>query len=197
VENAVPTDLGLNDDRVVYLDLDFVSRTSDETFQADPQAKITKQQGGSARISAYFANAGVSTQESRTYSITSRQMLHALWKQLRGGYPEFEGFENYKGTKLVWMSGNLTLGEWRNAEGQEPGYEFFQLKKGEERTVFLANETYFSAGFARMLTASEVLKVNIGIPVVCLARVMWHADQAKNFVACPYVIIEQSVGGDG
>ncbi|WP_199909866.1 MULTISPECIES: hypothetical protein [Rhodanobacter] len=190
----MPADPGLNDDCVVYLDLDFVSRKYEEKFGTDPQAKITKQRGGNAGISAYFANAGVSTQESRTYSITSRQMLHALWKQLEADYPKFEGFENYNGTKLVWMSGDLTLGEWRKAEAQEPGYEFFQLKKGEERTVFLANETYFSAGFARMLTASEVLKVNIGIPVVCLARVMWYADRAKNFVACPYVVIERSEG---
>jgi hypothetical protein len=107
-------------------------------------------------------------------------------------YPEFDGFDNYKETKLVWMSGDLTLGEWRKEEAQEPGCEFFQLKKGEERTVFLANETYFPAGFARMLTASEVLKMNIGIPVACLVRVMWYVSQAKNFVACPHGIIERS-----
>lgn len=192
----MPSDFTLDDDCVVYLDLDFVSRKYEEKFGTDPQAKITKQHGGNAGISAYFANAGVSTQESRTYSVTSRQMLHALWEQLQTDYPKFKGFENYKGTKLVWMVGDLTLGEWRKAEAQEPGYEFFQLKRGEERTVFLANETYFSAGFARMLTASEILKVNIGIPVVCLARVMWYADQAKNFVACPYVAIERSAGSD-
>ena len=181
----------------MYLDLEIVSRKFEEKFGADPQAKFTKQEGGSAAIKAFFANAGISTKESRTYSITSRQMLHSLWDQLVTGYPEFDKFENYKGTKLLWMSGNLTLGEWRKDKSTEPGYEFFQLKKGEERTVFLANESYFAAGFSRMLSASEVLKVNIGIPVICLARVMWYADQAQNYVACPYVVIEEGGGVDG
>lgn len=181
----------LNDDRLVYLDLEFVSRKYEEKFGTDPTTKVTKQQGGNAGIAAFFANAGVSTQESRTYSITSRKMLHSLWPQLLDAYPTFESFENYQGTKLLWISGNLTLGEWRKKDSDEPGHEFFQLKRGDDRTVFLANESYFTAGFARMLTASEVLKVNIGIPVLCLARVMWYAGQAKNYVACPYVIIEQ------
>lgn len=189
--------LHLDDDRLVYLDLEFVSRKYEEKFGVDPHAKITKQQGGNAGITAFFANAGISTQESRAYSTTSRQMLHSLWEGLNAGYPEFDSFENYKGTRLAWMSGSLTLGEWRKAGTRDPGYEFFQLKKGEQRTVFLANESYFAAGFSRMLTASEALKVNIGIPVICLARVMWHADQAKNYVACPYVVIEQNAASDG
>lgn len=183
----------LDDDHLVYLDLEFVSRKYEEKFGTDPNTKVTKQEGGSAGITAFFANAGVSTQESRTYSITSRQMLHSLWNGLMDGYPVFENFENYKGTKLLWMSGNLTLGEWRKQGSEDAGYEFFQLKKGNNRTVLLANESYFAAGFSRMISASDVLKVNIGIPVLCLARVMWHADQAENYVACPYVIIEREL----
>jgi len=64
------------------------------------------------------------------------------------------------------------------------------LKNGGQRTAFLANESYFAAGFSRMLVTSEVFKVNIAIPVVCLVRVMWRADQADSYVACPYVIVE-------
>jgi hypothetical protein len=72
-ETAVPTDLGSDGDCVVYLDLDFASHKYEGKFETDPQAKITKQRGGSARMSAYFANVDVSTREYRTYSITSRQ----------------------------------------------------------------------------------------------------------------------------
>jgi hypothetical protein len=196
-EISMPLNLRLEDDRLVYLDLEFVSRKYEEKFGADPLAKITTQEGGSAGIKAFFANAGISTQESRTYSITSRQMLHSLWADLVARYPKFDSFENYQGTKLLWMCGSLTLGEWRKAQSDQPGYEFFQLKDEGKRTVFLANDSYFAAGFWRMLSASEVLKVNIGIPVVCLARVMWYADQAKNYVACPYVVIEQNGACDG
>lgn len=182
----------LNDDGLIYLDLEFISRKYEESFGADPETKITKQEGGSAGVKAFFANAGITTQESRTYSITSRQMLHALWGQLLSSYPVFSGFENYKGTRVAWIEGILTLGEWRKAKSQGPGYEFYQLKHNSERTALLSDESYFSAGFAKIFGASDALKGNIGIPVKCLARVMWHVDDARNYVACPYLILESS-----
>jgi len=182
--------MSLNDDGLIYLDLEFISRKYEEKFGADPATKITKQEGGSAGMKALFANAGITTHESRTYSITSRQMLHALWSQLLSSYPTFSEFENYKGTRITWLEGVLTLGVWRNANSQDRGYEFYELKHNSERTALLTEENYFSAGFARIFGASCALKGNIGIPVRCLARVMWHVDDAKNYVACPYLILE-------
>ena len=184
--------MALNDDKLIYLDLEFVSRKYEEEFGADPTTMITKQEGGSAGVKAFFANAGITTQESRTYSITSRQMLHALWNHISRNYPSFEQFENYGGTQIAWMQGSLTLGEWRDSERRRPGYEFYQLKHKSERTAFLTDNSYFAAGFSKIFGASSALKGNIGIPVRCLARIMWHVDDAKNYIACPFVIIEDS-----
>ena len=180
----------LNDDNLVYLDLEFVSRKYEELVGANPHEKITKQEGASAGLKAFFATAGLSTQESRSYSITSRQMLHALWPGILDNYDDFGAFENYKGTRIAWMKGDLTLGEWRDSEKREPGYEFYQLIHNSQRTAFLADPSYFSAGFSKIFGASPAFKGNVGIPVMCLARVMWHVDDARNFVACPYVIVE-------
>ncbi|HIH2752562.1 hypothetical protein L3V59_36145 [Burkholderia aenigmatica] len=180
----------LKDDRLIYLDVDFISRKYEEKFGITSDTKITKQEGGNANIKAFFATAGVTTQESRTYSITSRQMLHSLWGRIQDEYEEFQGFENYKGTKILWLSGSLTVAEWKMQNSDEPGYEFFQLNHGSERTAFVADESYFSAGFSKILGASVALKGNVSIPVRCLARVFWHVDAAQNYVACPYVICE-------
>jgi hypothetical protein len=187
-----PPQIPLNDDKLIYLDLEFISRKYEEKFGTDPAAKISKQESASAGVRAFFANAGVTTQESRTYSITSRKMLHALWMHLNQNYPGFEEFANYKGTQIAWMQGSLTLGEWRNSEGKEPGYEFYQLNHNSKRTAFLADNNYFAAGFSKIFGASSALKGNISIPVKCLTRIMWHVDDAKNYVACPYVIIENN-----
>jgi len=184
--------MSLNDDELIYLDLEFISRKYEEKFGADPAATITKQEGASAGLKAFFANAGVTTQESRTYSITSRQMLHALWEHLNETYPSFEQFENYKGTQIAWIQGYLTLGEWRDAGSKELGYEFYQLNHNSKRTAFLADSSYFAAGFSKIFGSSSALKGNIGIPVICLTRIMWHVDDARNYVACPFVIIENS-----
>jgi hypothetical protein len=119
-------------------------------------------------------------------------MLHALWEHLARSYPNFEKFENYIGTQIAWIEGKLTLGEWRDSNSKKPGYEFYQLNHNSERTAFLADNSYFAAGFAKIFEADSALKGNIAIPVRCLSRIMWHVDDARNYVACPYVIIENS-----
>jgi hypothetical protein len=118
-------------------------------------------------------------------------MLHSIWKEIQDDYEGFHKFENYKGTRVLWIDGQLTLAEWKKRDSTESGYEFFQLNHDSERTAFVANESYFAAGFSKILGASAALKGNIAIPVRCLARVMWHVEDARNYVACPYVICEQ------
>lgn len=184
--------MNFNDDGLIYLDLEFISRKYEEHFKCDPATKVTKQEGATAGIKALFANVGISTQESRTYSTTSRQMLHDLWKKLNESYPVFEEFENYKGTKLAWVKGLLTIAEWVESGSEIKGYEFYQLNHASRKTAFLADESYFAAGFAKVFEASSALKGNIGIPVCCLVRIMWHVDAAQNYVACPYIIIEDT-----
>ncbi len=182
--------MSINLDKLIYLDLDFIARKYEELIGEDPAAKRTHAEGANAGIKAFFANAGVSVTESVSYSLTSRQMLSAIWEHLSKSYPNFKTFENYKGTKLLWLRGALTLAEWKSRGNDEPGYEFYQLNIGNERMAFVPNEQYFAAGFSKVLGASSALKGNVSIPVRCLARVLWHVDDAKNYVACPYVIVE-------
>ena len=179
-------------DKLIYLDAEFISRKYEENTGLDPNQKTTKAEGALANLSAVFAKAGVTTNESRTFSITSRNMLNLLWSNLIKEYDIFEKFENYSGTKIVWLEGKLTLSEWSDADRKEKSYQFYQLNHIAQKTAFLAEKNYFSAGFAKIFEASTALKGNIGIPVLCLARIMWHVDDAKNYVACPYIIIENS-----
>jgi hypothetical protein len=87
-------------DKLIYLDLEFFSRKYEEIREIDPATKFTHQEGGHADVKAFFASAGITTQESRTYSITSREMLSSVWEKLSEQYPEFSSFKNNQGTKL-------------------------------------------------------------------------------------------------
>ena len=184
--------MDLDDDKLIYLDLEFISRKYEAAHGIDPKSKLTKQEGATAGLKALFANAGVSTQESRTFSITSRAMLYELWPHLTASYPDMQSFENNRGTTVAWIEGSLTIAEWKERDSETPGYEFFQLNHGGERTALLTDPSYFSAGFASILGASPALKGNVSIPVKLLARVMWHVIDARNYVACPYIIVERS-----
>ena len=184
--------MDLNLDKLIYLDIEFISRKYEELTGANPQEAITKQEGTIAGIKALFMNAGVHTQESRSYSITSRDMLRKIWTDLNESYQVFKEkqFKNYRGTNISWIKGELTIGEWKKRDREEPGYELYELNHNSETTAFLSNKEYFSAGFREIFNASDALKVNVGIPVMCLARIMWHAELSKNYVACPYIMIE-------
>ncbi|MEE3509149.1 hypothetical protein QN399_23365 [Pseudomonas sp. 10C3] len=181
----------INLDKLVYLDIEFISRKYEEIREVDPATKFVPQQGGHADVKAFFANAGVTTQESRTYSITSREMLSSVWGTLSEQYPEFSSFENYQGTRLHWVAGMLGIAEWKKRGSDESGFEYFELKVNGQRMAFLSQESYLSAGFAQVFGASIALKANISIPVRCLVRVMWLAEATHNYVACPYIIFEQ------
>lgn len=182
----MPLDL----DQLVYLDLDFIARKYEELTGNDPSEKRTRSEGANAGIKAYFANAGVSVTESIAYGVTSRQMLMAIWDTLQTRYKTFDGFENYVGTKVLWVTGKLTIAEWKDSKSESPGYEFYELHHANKRMAFLPQDSYFAAGFLKALSASSALKGSISIPVRCLARVLWNVEDAKNYVACPYVIVE-------
>ena len=184
--------MDINLDKLIYLDIEFISRKYEELTGANPKEAITKQEGANAGIKALFMNAGVHTQESRSYSITSRDMLLKIWSDLNKKYQAFneKQFENYRGTHISWTKGELTIGEWKKRNSEELGYELYELNHNSETTALLSNKEYFSAGFREIFNASDALKLNVGIPVMCLARIMWHAEAAKNYVACPYIIIE-------
>jgi len=179
-------------DKLIYLDSEFISRKYEELKDYNPSTQITKSEGFKGGISAGFLSAGANTQETRTFMISSHKMLKELWDTLKSLYKTFDetSFQNYKGTEITWLSGDLTIAEW-SSQRQEKGYEFYQLDHhNKKRTAFLTHREYFSAGFDEVFNASVALKGNIGIPVICLARIMWHVDQAENYTACPYIIME-------
>jgi len=181
-------------DKLIYLDVEFISRKYEELTGSNPDENITKQQGALAGIKTLFMNAGVHTQESRSYTVTSRKMLQEIWNKIDELYPSFReaSFENYQGTNIAWVEGELSIAEWKKTNSNDPGYEYFELSHNNERMAFLSHKEYYAAGFRELFSASEALKGNVGIPVKCLARIMWYVKAAKNFTACPYIIMEKT-----
>ncbi|AFY62775.1 hypothetical protein [Synechococcus sp. PCC 6312] len=182
----------INLDKLIYLDLEFISRKYEEITGENPDESVTRQEGKNAGINALFMNAGFTTQESRSYKLTSRGMLKEIWEILFKNYEQFKEneFKNNMGTSIAWIQGSLTIGEWKQSGSQNPGFEFLQLNHNEKRTAFLSDREYLAAGFRELFGASSALKLNISIPVICLSRIMWHVDAARSYTACPYVIIE-------
>jgi hypothetical protein len=187
-------DMNVDLDKLVYLDIDYVSRKYEELTGSNPKEQISKQEGGHATIKTFIAGAGISTHETRTYSVTSRDMLQRIWKGINEGYIVFNetSFANYSGTKIVWIEGMLTIASWNKEDDIDSIYKFIQIKNTEssKKTALLTNMEFFAAGFKEVLSASKALTLNVGVPVRCLLRIMWHVDASQMYTACPYVIVE-------
>ena len=184
----------LNFDKLIYLDSEFVSRKYEELTGKNPNTNFAKTQGGEAGVGAFGFKGGVHTQETRSFSISSRKMLTDIWEKLNSRYKQFEEkkFQNYRGTEMAWLSGGLSISEWRKSgsNNSKDSYEYFDLKHNDKKTAFLTHREYFAAGFDELFDACAPLKGNIDIPVYCLVRVLWHVEITNHFTAYPYIIIE-------
>lgn len=179
-------------DKLIYLDVEYISRKYEELTGISSTSSVSKQEGAQAGIKALFMNAGIHTQETRSYTVTSREMLQEIFPTLNKNYQLFleSDFKNSQGTQIVWVTGMLTIAEWRDSGSKEKGYEFFELKIDGKSMSFLSHKEYYATGFREIFNASDALKGNVTIPVRCLARIMWHVDESSSFTACPYVVLE-------
>lgn len=179
-------------DRLIYLDPDFVSSKYEEIKGVSPTTQFTRTEGMKADGKFTILSAGVHSQEAKTFSLSSYQMLKAIYDELER-YPSFDPakFANYQGTQTVWLEGQLTTGEWSFPGAPESSiYKNFELHAEVARYSFIVQAEYFRSGFGGLLTAFSALKRDIGVPVKVLARVFYLVENIPSFVACPYLIFE-------
>ncbi|GEM_PF-1962289 len=177
-------------DRIVYLDVEYVSLKCEELTGTSPSSVLTKTEGGRADLGISVLKAGIHTQESRSYSLSSFGMLQEINHELsKIGELTLEAFNSGAGSKVGWVDGNLTLGAWSNPKTGER-QEIFELISGKRNLSLLAKSEYFYPGIGGILGASQALKLNVDLPVRMLGKVHYYVEGARTFVVTPLVISE-------
>ncbi len=183
-------------DKLIYLDSSFVSSKYEEIRKVSPTVQITKVEGMKAQVGIGLFSSDIHTQETKTFKISSLKMYGEIKDELLN-YPDssLSLFQNYTGTTLVWIEGNLSLGTWRESSSSQKQenevFQYFEIYCQDKRVALLTHNEYLSSGFDSILSSSKVFQSNISIPVRSLVRLMWHVEDAENYVACPYVITER------
>jgi len=180
-------------DKIVYLDVEFIALKYEELTSKSPTSVLTKTQGGKANIGIPILKAGVHTQESRSYSLSSFQMLAEIYEKLMDYTTvELERFKSGTGSVTGWIEGTLTLGAWRNPKKPSEACEVFELHLSQTppNVSLLTNNDYFYPGIGAIINTSPALKLNVEMPVKSLAKILYFAEGAKSFVAVPLLIIE-------
>ena len=178
--------------KLIYMDADFISSKYEEIKNVSPETQFSKTEGMKADGGIAILKAGVHSQETRTFKLSSVKMLKEIYEELEL-YPKFQpvSFKNYEGTQTVWIEGQLTMGAWKSPkESDESAYKLFEVRAGDIHYSLIVQPESFSSNIGALLTASLALRANIGIPVKLLGRVLYFVEDISSFVVCPYLIVE-------
>ena len=180
-------------DKLLYLDPDYISSKYEEIKKVSPTTQFSRTEGrkGEAGIPSVL-KADIHSQETRTFSLSSIQMLKDIYDDLAlmRDFRQKE-FQNYQGTQTGWIKGELTLGEWVSPRVPESSsFKQFEIKSDGIGYSLIIQPQNFSSNIGALLTASAALRANIGVPIKALVRVLFLVEDIPSFVTCPYLILE-------
>lgn len=194
-------------DRIVYVDVEFVSQRYEQITGTPAQSIMTRTEGGRVGVNIAFASAGVHTQQSRTYPISSTKMLEEIFDNLQKKYDRInlDTWENGNGSRIGWITGNLTVGIFSRTrrvgglEEEKEEHQYYELHCGSKRLALLPKTEYFSPGFCDMLEISAVLKpgIDIPVPVEMLVRVLYQIPifDGTYHLSVPLLAFERGAAG--
>jgi hypothetical protein len=183
--------------KLIYIDSDFISSIYEEVKKVSPKTQFSKTQGIKADGSIKIFSAGVQSQETKSFTLSSFEMLKDIYDELEN-YPQFKpkDFKNYKGTQTVWFNGEFTMGEWvgtkneATSEAEIQTHIMYEIKGKDYDYALLAQPQLFSSNIGSLIEASPAIRRYIGIPIKAFGRVLYYLEDANRFVVTPYLIIE-------
>jgi hypothetical protein len=179
-------------ERLIYLDADFISTAYEEIKEVSPKTSFTKMEAVGAEGGLPFLRADLRSQESKTFTLSSIQMLKAIHHDLEA-FPKFQPdtFSNDLGSQVAWIEGRLSSGRWKGSnDPEESAYHLFQLTASDGHYSFVSQPEYFLSSIGALLRAPLVLRRNLAFNVRVLGRILYLVEAIPTFVICPYLMLE-------
>lgn len=188
---------------LVYLDRDFISGKYELVSGQSPSSQITKSQAKKAGASIPVFSAEVSAIETRTFPISSLEMLATVMpvldreealapKNFRKGMSSKTGWVNAELATLIVSKSNGTPGTDNHEKGEEQGY--FTLDCDQMKLALITTPDYFVSGLDALTKMQHVLVRDLAIPVRAFVRVIAAQSYMDQWIAIPYVIYEHIDG---
>lgn len=198
-------------EKLIYLDSEFISNLYEAEFDCSPQTQITRSEGMQASASIAFFSGGGNSSESRTYGISSLEMLDKL-KERISKYPDFSSL-NYKmdsPSSYCWIKGFLGISKItvtrsthtvtlvgrpttpnKDLKNGPIGEEaFFSFKSGEHKFALSPTDHYFTSGIAALKGLTHLVIDRLSIPSTALVRVFSANTAFGEWIATPLVIYD-------
>lgn len=201
-------------ERLIYLDVDFVSRLFESEFDVSPRTQITRTQSLQAAASLPLFSGGGSTSESKAYQVSTLEMLDQLAKKL-GKYRRFEDSDYMMDlpSRIFWVDGVLATSKVRLSRATraitlhgEPSKDapqkseefvgeeaYFSIKSGDSKFALSPTDEYFVPGMSAFKGLSHLVIDRLSMPCKALLRVFSANTSFREWVAVPLVIYDQDV----
>lgn len=184
---------------LVYLDKDFIADRYEVASGDHAATTITRVQGKKAGASLLPFSAEISAQETRSYSVSTLNMLARLWPELAelpAAHPQ--DYAERSHTEYGWVRGSLSTFQVR-IKSSKDGTEtvtaqssHFQLTEldSKRRIDLITTPDYFASGFQSLLALQMTLLNKFSLPVCAYVRLLPAKDHADNWIAVPLLIVE-------
>ena len=190
-------------DSAIYVDRAYVADLYEASTGTHPLTTITKNEGKKAGAALPIFSAELSATETRSYSISSFQMLGEVLPYIEHDASiEEESLRLNAASTLGWVEANLSVCQTSSAvkkHGQSEltttaREDFFRLSGGDAPNLALiTNPSYFFLGLDTLLRMQHTLLGAMSIPVRAYVRVFAaksHPEMA-HWVAVPLVMLER------
>lgn len=201
-------------ERLIYLDVDFVSKLFESEFDVSPQTQITRTQGLQAAASLPLFSGGGSTSVSKAYQVSTLEMLDKLANKL-SKYRRFEDSDYTMDlpSRILWVDGVLTTSKVRlsratrtftlhserpkdaspNSEEFVGEEAYFSIKSGDSTFALSPTDEYFVPGMSALKGLSHMVIDRLSMPCKALLRVFSANTSFKEWVVVPLVIYDQEM----
>jgi hypothetical protein len=180
-------------DSVIYYDKGYIADLYEVTSGTSPKTLITRNQGKKAGIQIPVFSAEVSAQETRSFPISTLEMLaNTLTVLEKDSSLDPSTFGPEMPSKLGWIEGELTVFKSRstvleNKTGEHKALAndaFFQLRvKPGLAFALITTPEYFALGLDTLLKMQDTILRKMSIPVRALLRTFAAQDHMNQWIA--------------
>lgn len=192
-----PTDLHKT---LIYLDRDFIADLYEVTIGESSSTTITKNQGKKAGANIPIFSAEVSAQETRSYKVSTFEMLSQTWDVLNSEPTiDSENFAPGMKSRYGWFEGELSVFQAKSSVQRSGGAnevlaesEHFHIRQSSTVALSLiTTPEYFSSGLGTLVKLQKTVLEEMSIPIRAYVRVVAAHDHFKQWIAVPFVLLER------
>jgi hypothetical protein len=189
---------------LIYLDRGYIADLYEVVTGDSSKTTVTKNQGKKAGAQIPVFSAEVSAQETRSFSISTFQMLAKTMAVLDEHRPlDPSQFKAGMTSLSGWVEGELTAFRANSTVQRSSGVtetlsstSHFQLRNPPALDLALITvPEYFSYGLDALLKMQETILGDLAIPVRAFVRVIAAQSHIGQWVATPLLMLERNVDG--